>query len=177
MLKGKKGAKLFYFELRGNYCQPDPNYTPVLSAPGAPGSVSQKHFWCCPPSVHYKDRQQPSRARWRRKDGGWWGCPITWPNQGQGEDLEGAPAKGKPWPHANKFNPMTGISLRGENRITNIQKRYTTARCIMLPATSSIEDWAVDCLQLPLGQDHCEFTLQLGFISKGASWKFAWMHE
>lgn len=50
------------------------------------------------------------------------------------------PDKGKPWPLANKFNPMTGISLRGENHITNIQKRYTTARCITLPATSSIEN-------------------------------------
>ena len=94
-------------------------------------------------------------GRRRRRRRWWWqGWPVTWPNQGQGEALGFVPDNGKPWPLANKFNPMTGISLRGENHITNIQKRYTTARCIMLPATSSIENWAVDCLQLSRGQDH-----------------------
>lgn len=115
---------------------------------------------------------------WWRRRGGWQRCPVIWPKSGSGRGSRGCLCcGGKPWLHYNKFNPMTGVSLRGENHITNIQKCYTTASCIMLPATSSTEYWAVDCLQLPPGQDHHRFTLHWRFMSKSCFSKSALMNK
>lgn len=131
-----------FLEKSKERCREETAASPILYVLSAPGSVWELKQILRSATFSYKDRKQPWWGSWRRKEEGWQGCPVTWLNQGLGEDLEVIPAKGKPWQLANKFNPMTSISLRGENHITNIQKHYTTASCIMPPAQRT-ELWIV----------------------------------
>lgn len=121
----------------------------------------------CEVALH---QPRTSTSRWWRSLDEQQGCPVTWPNEVSKRIRRLALTK------RDHGRLVTSLTLwlvclwEEKNHITNKLKCYATASCIMLPATSSIENWAVNCLQLPSGSGSLQIHSSVEFYAGLHSW-------